>query len=169
MPTTVQDEAIPLVEVVKPIRRTVVILVIRILLLLFLIDTVFAFLLFANAVGYIPVDLIASYAVFLWIIYTAKYILLSYLLIKMVIDWVSTLYYVTDGHLIRQRGVLHLTEKVFQLADIDSAVMSQSWLGHILNFGDVTIEFTVASQKEFVNLYAINDPQRYEDLFSKFV
>jgi uncharacterized membrane protein YdbT with pleckstrin-like domain len=163
------DEAKPNVEVIKPIRRSVVILVIRIFFLLFLIDTVYAFLLLANAAGYIPVDWIPSYAIFLWIIYTVKYVLLTYTILKLVVDWTSTLYYVAEGHLIRQRGVLHTTETVFQLADIDSAVMSQSWLGRMLNFGDVTVEFTVARQKEFVNLYAINDPQRYEDIFSKFV
>jgi uncharacterized membrane protein YdbT with pleckstrin-like domain len=164
-----QNEVTPVIEMVKPIRRSLIILITRIILVLFVTDTLYAFLLLANVAGYIPTDLIFSYGVFLWIIYTAKYLLLTYAIVKMVIDWVGTLYYVTNGHLIRQRGMLHITETVFQLADIDSAVMSQSWLGRMFNFGDVTIEFTVARQKEFVNLYAINDPQRYEDLFSRYV
>ena len=46
--------------------------------------------------------------------------------------------------------------------------MSQSWPGRMLNCGDITVEFTVTNHMEFDKLYAINDPQRYEDLFSKF-
>ena len=165
MPT----EITPTLEVVRPIRRTVILLVVRIVLLLFLVDTIYAVLLLANVAGFIPLDWTKSFAAFLWFMYTIKFILLSYLISKLVIDWISTVYYVSGGHLIRQRGVLNITETVFQLSDIDSVVLNQSWLGRMLNFGDVTVEFTVARDKEYVNLYAITTPQRYEEIFSKFV
>lgn len=164
-----QEEVAPIVEVARPIRRSLVVLGIRIFLLLFIVDTFFAILLGASVVGFVPANLTAGYAVLLWIVYTLKFFFLTYLIIRLVVDWFSTLYYVTGGHLVRQRGVLNTTETVFQLTDIDSAVMSQSWLGRLCNFGDVTVEITVAREKEFVILYAINDPQRYEDLFSKFI
>ena len=164
-----QEVVVPSVEVARPIRRSVVVLGIRIFLVLFVVDTLFAILLLASVAGYVPADWTTGYATFLWIVYTVKFLFLSYLIIRLVVDWLSTLYYVTGGHLIRQRGVLNTAETVFQLADIDSAVMSQSWLGRMCNFGDVRVEFSVAREKEFVNLYAINDPQRYEDLFSKFI
>ena len=163
-----QEEAVPNVEVTRPIRRSVVVLGIRIFLVLFVVDTFFAVLLLADVAGYVSADWMAGYAAFLWIVYTLKFMFLTYAIIRLVVDWLSTLYCVTGGHLIRQRGVMSTTETVFQLTDIDSAVMSQSWLGRLCNFGDVTVEFTVAREKEFVSLYAINDPQRYEDLFSKF-
>jgi uncharacterized membrane protein YdbT with pleckstrin-like domain len=157
------------VEVARPIRRSVIILAVRIFLVLFVGDTIYAGLLLVSVLGYVPAEWTNSYAIFLWVVYTLKYLLLTYLIIRLVVDWLSTLYYVAGGHLVRQRGVLHTTESVFQLENIDSAVMSQSWLGRLLNFGDVTVEFTIARQKETVMLYAINDPRRYEDLFSKFV
>jgi uncharacterized membrane protein YdbT with pleckstrin-like domain len=156
-------------EIIKPIRRSVAILIIKIFFLLFLVDTVYAFLLIANVSGYIPVDLLSSYAVFIWVIYTAKFIFLAYLVLKLIIDWTNTLYYVANDHLIRQRGVLNTTETIFQLSDIEAVVMSRSWLGRTLNYGDVTITFDVARQKEFVYLYAVNDPERYESFFSTFV
>ena len=162
-------ETQPNVEVLRPIRRSVLILGLRIFLVLFVVDTLFAILLLASVIGFVPADWIAGYASFLWIVYTVKFIFLTYLIIKLVVEWVGTLYYVANGHLIRQRGVLNTTETVFQLSDIDSAVMSQSWLGRMWNFGSVTVEFSVAFRKESVYLHAINDPQKYEDLFMQFV
>ena len=163
------DENVSNVEVVKPIRRTVILLVVRIVLLLFLVDTRYAFLLLASVAGYISAEWTTLYATFLWLVYTVKFVVLAYLIARLVVDWMSTVYYIAGGHLIRQRGVLSCTETVFQLADIESVVLNQSWLGRMLNFGDVTVEFTVTGQKEYVRFYAIANPQRYEDIFSKFV
>jgi len=163
------DQTSQNLEVVEPIRRNIVILGIRMFLVIFLADTLYAGLLMVMAFGYLPSEWSISYVVLLWIVHTVKNILLTYLLISLVIGWISTLYFVAAGHLIRQRGVLHIKESVFQLTDIESVMLNQSWLGRIFDFGDVTITFVVARQREEVILYAINHPQRYEQLFSQFV
>jgi hypothetical protein len=157
------------VEVVEPIRRNIVILGVRMFLVLFLIDTFYAGLLMALVFGYIPSEWSSAYTVMLWVVHTLKDVLLAYLLISMVTNWFSTLYFVAGGHLLRQRGVLQTKESVFQLTDIESVVMSQSWLGKIFDYGNVTISFLVAREREEVTLYAINHPHRYEQVFSKFV
>jgi uncharacterized membrane protein YdbT with pleckstrin-like domain len=169
MNTALPIQVPPKVEITKPIRRTVTLLVLRMVILLFLVDSLYAALLVMNASGFISSDWSASYATFLWLAFTAKFIVLAFLLTKLVVDWMSTVYYVSGGHLIRQRGVMNLVETVFQLTDIDSVVMNQSWLGRLLNYGTVTVEFTVARDKEYVRLYAITNPQLYEDIFSQFV
>jgi membrane protein YdbS with pleckstrin-like domain len=163
------EEAPPHVEVIEPIRRNIPLLAIRIVLVMFIADTVYAALLLATVLGYIPSEWTASYTVLLWVAHTVKNIILSYLVIRLVIAWISTLYFVTEGHLVRQRGVLHTVETVFPLDATQSVVMSQNTLGRLFNFGDVTITFIIARQREEVTLYAVNNPQRYEKLFSTFV
>lgn len=156
-------------EVVAPIRRNVLILAVRLFLVLFIADTLYAALLLATVLGYVPADLTTSYLVFLWVAHTVKNLLLAYFLIALVANWVSTLYFVSGGHLIRQRGVLRIKETVFQLTDIEAVDSNQSWLGRLFDFGDVTITFIIARQREEVKLYAINNPHRYEQLFSAYV
>lgn len=157
------------IEVVEPIRRSIIVLAIRMFVVLFFADTLYAGLIAVLASGYVPIEWHASYIGFLWLVHTLKNILLAYALITLVTGWISTLYYVTAGHLMRQRGVLNTSETVFQLTDIESVAMNQSWLGRLFNFGDVIISFSIAQQREKVLLYAINNPKRYEQLFSKFV
>jgi uncharacterized membrane protein YdbT with pleckstrin-like domain len=164
-----QDEPIPTIEIMKPIRRNIVLLGIRMFLVLFMIDTVYAFLILIPLFGYVASDWHMPYVGFLLVIHTLKNGLTAYMLISLVTNWISTLYYVNGGHLIRQRGVLNTKETVYQLTDIEEVVMNQSWLGRLLNFGDITITFLVARQREDLVLYAINNPRMYEELFSKFV
>lgn len=156
-------------EVVQPIRRSIVLLAIRMVILLFLADTIYAFLILIPAMGYVSAEYQASYIMFLWFVHTIKNIALTYLSISLVVNWISTMYYITLGHLIRQRGVLNTSESVFQLTDIESVAMNQSWLGRIFNFGDIIIKLQIARQTESITLYAIENPQRYEELFSKYV
>ncbi|MEI6478360.1 MAG: PH domain-containing protein [bacterium] len=167
--TTTVTTTVPAVEVVEPIRRSVVVLVVRIFLLLFIADTLYAFLLLGVVLGIVPSGWSASYTLFLWVAHTLKNIMLTYLLLYMVVGWISSVYYVTAGHLIRQRGVLKIEETVFQLTDIEAVGMNQSWLGRLFNFGDVTIRFSIAREPRDIMLYAINNPRKYESLFSKYV
>lgn len=166
---TQQNKPVVGPEVVAPIRRNVLILAVRLFLVLFIADTIYAALLMATVLGYVATDLTTSYTVFLWAAHTVKNIVLTYLLIALVTNWISTLYFVSGGHLIRQRGVLRIKETVFQLTDIETVATNQSWLGRIFDFGDVTITFSIARQREEVKLYAINNPHRYEQLFSAYV
>ena len=159
----------PAFETIEPIRRNSILLAARIFLILFLADTIYSLLLLAPILGYVSAPWNESYIVFLWVAHTVKTIFLTYLIITQVISWISTLYYVQNEHFIRQRGVFHIKETVFQLHDIESVHLNQSWLGKLFNFGDVIVTFLIARQKEEVNLYAINHPEIYEDLFSKYV
>jgi uncharacterized membrane protein YdbT with pleckstrin-like domain len=162
-------EPVPSVEVVKPIRRSIILLGIRMFLVLFLLDTVYALLILIPLFGYVSAEWNPSYVAFLLVVHTMKNLLLSYLLITQVGTWFGTLYYVSGGHLIQQRGLLNTTDIIYQLTDIQSVVMRQPWLGRFLNFGNVTISFTVGREKEVVLLYAITNPRLYEELFSEFV
>ncbi len=162
-------EDISIIGVAKPIRRTVTLLVVKIVTLLFLVNILFAALLVVSVTGFLSAEWVSSYAAFLLIIFAAQCIFLAFFVARLVIDWMSTVYYIAGGHLIRQRGTLDTTETIFQLTDIDSVELKQSWIGRILNFGDVTVEFTIAREKEYVNLYAITNPRFYEDIFTKYV
>jgi len=149
-------------EIVEPIRRSIVVLAVRMFLLLFLADTIYALLLLIVASDSLPSQWSTLYTTILWAIHTGKSLLVSWMLIKLVVDWISTLYFVSNGHLIRQRGVLHIRETIFQLTDIEGVALNQSWLGNKFDFGDVTITFLVAGQREAITLYAINHPVKYE-------
>lgn len=164
------EETQPITSTVpEPIRRSVVLLGARIFLVLFIADSIYGLLLAALAFGYIPANLVSSYAVLLWIIHTLKSFLIIYLILYLVLKWISTIYYISEEHLIRQRGVLNIKENLYQLQDIEAVSMNQSWLGRLFNFGDVHITFMIARQKEEVELYATNSPQKYERLFSHYV
>ncbi len=157
------------IEVVQPIRRSIIVLGVRMFILLFIADSIYAGLLLFLVIGVVPTRWTTEYTVVLWFVHTVKNVLLTYSLLHLVVSWISTMYYVTAGHLIRQRGVLHTEDTIYQLTDIESVVMDQSWLGKLLNFGDVTITFFVARIPEKVTLYSIENPKRYEELFSKYV
>src|SRR5947207_1464074 len=101
----IQYENVPDVEVLEPIRRNVVFLAVKMFIVLVFADSIFALLILLTVAGLIPTEWTAAYILFLWIAHTIKDVFLTYTLINLVVSWVSTLYYVSGGHLIRQRGV----------------------------------------------------------------
>ena len=88
MPTSLSERT---TEIVRPIRKSVVLLVVRVFFVLLIADSVYAALLLLSALEYIPVELVATYATLLWVIYTRKFILFTYVLITMIIDWLGTM------------------------------------------------------------------------------
>ena len=156
-------------NVAEPIRRNLLVLAMHIFLVLFILDSLYAIALIVLASGYIPVDLTLSYATVLLILHTLKDILMTYLVLHIVIDWVSDIYYISEGHFVRQVGVLSIHEDVFALDTIEAVDLSQSWFGKIFNYGTVRITFMVGREKQQINLLQINDPNKFERLLAKYV
>jgi uncharacterized membrane protein YdbT with pleckstrin-like domain len=92
-----------------------------------------------------------------------------YWVMAIVLKWVSTHYYLDEHHLIIYKGILRIEEHVYELQSIRSVDHSESWLGKLVNYGDIALVFGASGYKEDIVLRGITDPKKYERIFSSFL
>lgn len=136
--------------------------IIRLILALFLTETVFAVILAALSLGPDLGEYFASVSGALWLLQTAKFFVNVAIVILLLVPWASTNYYLNSNELIRRFGLLGIDEKVFQLANLKEVSYRQGFFGRFWNYGDLILTFSAASYSEVVTLHQIMDPRKYE-------
>lgn len=151
------------------IQQSIVLLMVKIIALVFAVETVYAlllaFFLFSGA-GAEFHDAVFS---FLWFIQTAKFLLLVYLILATIIPTVTTNYYVSEHHLIKYEGLLRNDETIYELNKLRSVKLHEDWLGRLLNYGDLLIVVSSSGYHEEVKLTSINNPKKYERVLREFL
>lgn len=150
----------------EPIRSSVLILIIRLFLVMFLVDA-----LYSIAEIYF-LDLDVSFEIHSFIVNTMfvthifKNIFLIYFVLKIVTKWIGNLYYITETYLIKHEGILNLKEKVIDLKNLRSFDINQSYFEKLFHYGTITLT-TSASGGYNAEIYLseIDRPEKYKDFF----
>lgn len=166
LPKENHDVAIPRIE---PIRRSVLLLALRIFIILFIADSLYAGIILIWMQGVISEDFRFAYGSLLLVVHTLKNIALIYIIVGIVVNWASDFYYISEHHLIHRQGILGTTENVYHLERIDAVTITQSWLGKLMDYGDVKIRVSTYGGVTDLSLQAINDPRKFHDFFTHYV
>lgn len=157
----------------EPIRESVVILVAKLATALILFELLYGAVFYAlNLEFTLPFDLHHHISVAIFILGIVKLVFQVILIISVTLSWTNTAYYIARAgkHIIRRRGIIHIDEDVLHFANMRSVSFSQSFLGRIFNFGDVTIKMNmIESDEGDIFMMGISNPKKYErmlrDLF----
>ncbi len=144
------------------IRQSAVPLILRLIGLLFIIETAFVALLAGSA--FLP--LAATYhfesTSLLWLLDTVKFLLEIAGIITLVVPWATTTYYLSGDELVKLSGLTRLDEKIYDLQSLKSIELHQSWLGRIFNYGLIQLTLSSSGYSEVVKLTDLQDPKKYE-------
>lgn len=89
-------------------------------------------------------------------------------IIFLTLNWMNSVYYLADNHLIERKGVLKVWENTYDLDNIRSVSVNQSLIGKIFNFGDVALKMSASGGYQGdVVLKEIANPHQYCQLIKK--
>lgn len=152
------------------LHRNPAAIALRIFFLLLLIDTAYALVILAFLGLAPPADYYLGFVTLLWATHTAKYIVITFLLLRVLLEWMSQTY-TTDGkHLTIRTGVYAVSEKIYELTQLRRIKVHQDWLGRLFHFGTLALEISASGFHETIELRDVTDPRKYEqELAREFV
>lgn len=78
--------------------------------------------------------------------------------------WIGKSYQVTKKHLVQREGIINCIEKIYDLNNVRSVTINQSFLGRWFRFGDILIETSAPGlYEEKISLTGVANPQRFAD------
>lgn len=149
------------------LQLSVLVIVLRLLAVLFLLDTIYAL----TIIGYFGLsnahEWHNSYIWFLWLAHIVKYIIVTILVIRLFADWAGRAYYLAGHHLIERLGLVNNTETTYELSQVKSVVVKQNWLGRHFNYGTIKLSFAGSGVTKDVILRDIHNPNVYKEYFDQ--
>lgn len=151
------------------IRGSVLLLVLRIAGILLLIETIYALFLWIALNSNVASDYYNVVLSTLLVSHFIKFIFELGAVGVAIFPWAITQYYLSQHQLIKYVGFLHTDEKFYELGDIRSIELEQSWLGKLVNYGTITINFSSSGFHEVVRMNGIYEPKKYERILRQFL
>jgi membrane protein YdbS with pleckstrin-like domain len=151
----------------EPIRRSAAALAIRLFLLLFMIDTVYALLILGFMYISPPHEYYPMFVAFLWLLHTAKYIFITVVMLRTVLGWLGKSYLISGHHLITHDGIYRVDEKVYELDQLKAIDIHQDWIGRRFHYGNIKLALSAHGYNEQVELVDVAEPEKYEHVLEE--
>jgi membrane protein YdbS with pleckstrin-like domain len=152
---------------VEQLHQSVVVLVMKLALLLFLLDSAFLLLLLGfTFLGNYP-NLHHHYFVLLVVSQIIKYVVLTFMALWLVTTWASRNIYISGHHLVISNGIENRKQTMHELQQLRSVEMRQSWLGRQMKYGTISLTFAVSGYKRVVVLADMAHPRACADEIEK--
>lgn len=149
-----------------PIRGSLFILVAKLLVILLLFELLYGVIFYVLTLGIpLPFDLHHHIDVVILVFEILKILIQVFLIANITLSWANNVYYldVSGKRLIKRTGIISLKEDVYDLNIARSLAVSQSWIGRLFHYGDVTLKTSASGgYQEIVTIAEIQDPQKYE-------
>lgn len=153
----------------EPIRGSVVILAIRLAGVMLFFEILFGAAFYALNLGFsLPFDLHHHIAELLFFMEIIKLILQLFFIVNITLSWSNIAYYLTGKHLTRKTGMFHVKEDLFHFDNIRSISVTQSFLGKIFNYGDITLMTSASGgYQEVVTISGVQNPKKYQQMIQQ--
>ncbi len=92
-----------------------------------------------------------------------------YLICDIITRNLSVVYFVRDGHLVRQKGTMDISETAYSMNDLKQVRIFQDTLGRLGNYGTVILTFRVALDPVELSLVGVQKPQQVAAMFTPYV
>ncbi len=149
------------------IHRSASAIIVRIGILMFLIDTVYALSILVFVKLAPSPDYYLAFILFLWALHTFKYVILTFLMFRALLQWLGTAYSLDGDKLTVKTGVYGVREKVFELDQLKNIKIHQDWIARRFNYGNITLELSSSGFRDSVEMRDIHDPRKYEKSLSE--
>ena len=147
------------------LQPNVLVVVLRLLAALFLLDTTYALLLF----GFFALNDVhewhSSYIALMILVLAIKYGITAVFTTKLFADWAGRAYYLSGHHLFERLGLVNITETTYELSQVKSVIVHQSWLGRRFNYGTIKLSFAGSDKQQEIMLRDVNNPMKYKRYF----
>jgi len=153
----------------EPVRGSIILLLSRIFLvmagtdIIYLAVRIFVFELNPQWINGVTLDIIF----FFFLIFS--YIVQIFLIYTVLLHWLNKRYYIESNHLIIKQGIFILTERVYDLKNLRSVVVTQRIAGKLFHFGTITLEITSPGLSEEAFLTEVPHPHDLERQIKKFM
>jgi uncharacterized membrane protein YdbT with pleckstrin-like domain len=92
-------------------------------------------------------------------------IMLGVVLVNMTIHWLGRKYELRGRHLAVTEQFITVNEKMYELTNLRSVDLKQSWFGRYFKYGDIELAFAMPGEPLTVTLYDVHLPQKTESIF----
>lgn len=145
------------------IRLNVLILMWRLFLVLFVLNTLYGLLLLLVSQGTVFERYSQELLNATWIGHMVLFVIQVIVVIYLSASWMRTNYYLTEAEVILASGIFTERETMYKLSDVRSVVLRQSWFGRVFNFGTIVAHISASGgYHEILKLKDIKDPKKYE-------
>lgn len=145
------------------IKFNAIILVWRLFWVLFVINTLYGFLLLLVSRGAILTNYTGELFNAAWVGHIVVFVVQAVALVILTAGWLRTNYYLTDGELVLVSGIVTEKEVLYKISDVRSITLRQSWPGRIFNYGTLIVYISASGgYHETVRLKDIKNPKVYE-------
>ncbi len=150
----------------EPIRSSVTILAMKLLVLLFVFEGLYiALFYFLNVFFNLPLEWHHHSSIILLLINGLKIFLEFLFILYLFFQWSGTIYFITKKHIIKRVGIINSREEVFHFDNIRSIAVNQSFLGKLFNYGDIELKTSASGGYQAALILAgIDRPHKYETL-----
>lgn len=156
--------------VAEPMRESVIFPIEKLILVTLVFDGLYALVFYLlNVFLKLPYEWHHHISIGLLFGVVIKNFLESYFIGYILLDWVTSFYYVEGSHLIKKKGILHTHEDVYDFKTVRSISVDQSILGKLFHYGDVILKTSASGGYQvIVTLSGIANPERYEQMLNKY-
>lgn len=150
----------------EPIRSSVLILILRLFLVMFVVDTIYSIAEIYFLDLDVSLDIHRLITTGMFIAHFFKNMLLIYLVLSIITKWISNLCYLTNKYLVKHEGILNIKEKMIDLKNLRSVTVNQGFLGKLFNYGNITLTTSASGgYAEEIYLSEIDNPEKYNEFF----
>src|SRR5258708_37119583 len=98
-----------------------------------------------------------------------SYVVQIFLIYSVLLHWLNRRYYFETNHLIVKKGIFKTTERIYELKNLKSIVVTQGIIEKLFHVGTITIVITSPNLSEEVYLTEIPHPHKLEMQIKKFI
>lgn len=102
-------------------------------------------------------------------LHVVAFIALVVMELGITLNWASNTTYIHGHHLIVIHNLMDRVEKMYELTNLRTVHIKQTWLGKQFKYGDIHLTFSTAGLQFKVTLLGIHDPGSYERTFEMFM
>lgn len=163
MPTIFEKKK-PSAKKLGPIRGGILLLISRLVLIIIFLDSIYYIFFYFLSIWFnIPLAWQDTISVSLLIIQFFIDIIQIGFIAYLILSWSHTTYYIDGAHLIKHSGVMNIEEDVYDLDTVRSVEVHQSFIGRVLNFGDLILKTSASGGYQVVViLKGISKPIHWE-------
>lgn len=154
----------------EPIRGSVIILIIKLSVALFLFELIYGIIYYVLSLGIpLPFDLHHHVAEAIFILGIFKLFAEIIFIVYIALSWTNNMYFLTEKHIIQRKGILHVEEDIFHFNNIRSISINQSIFGKIFRYGDIMLKTSASGGYQGdVSMTGIANPEKYEKMISNY-
>lgn len=151
------------------IHESLFLLVIRIFLASFLLDSIYGAGLFILFFTNLQITFQPYIFAILSIIHSVKFLIQISIILYIVIRWATRIYYLKEHQLVLRKGFIKTEEDSYELMHLRRVHLKQNILGKLFNYGDVHLLLATSGYQEEVKLKDIANPKRYEKVLRDYI